>query len=142
MRRALPGVSASLLLVAIYSTKPPAAVPPDAPVEEFSSGRAMEHVRKIGRELHPMGSPENAEVRRYIVGELDSLGLDPRVQTAAVVDEQYGSPYDAATANNVLARIEGTGAPDGGKGTGERPSDIGERRAGGGRVPSMRPYQS
>ena len=57
-----------------------------------------------------MGSPENAEVREYIFGELASLGLDPQVQTATVVDEQHGSPYDAATAYNVLARIEGTGA--------------------------------
>ena len=118
----LPGVLAFLLfaacatLAAFYGTKPPAAVSTDAPTTEFSSGRAMEHVRRIGREPHPIGSPENTEVREYIFGELDSLGLDPQVQTATVVDEEYGSPYTAGAASNVLARIEGTRGGAGGEG--------------------------
>ena len=118
-KRRLPlGVLASLLLAAcatlaaFYGLKPPAAAPSDTPETGFSSGRAVEHVSRVAREPHPVGSPENAGVRGYVFGELDSLGLDPRVQTATAVDEQFGSPYDVATANNVLARIEGTGGGD------------------------------
>ncbi len=117
--RALPGILACLLFAAcaalavLYGTQPPAAVPPDAPAAEFSSGRAIEHARRVGREPHPTGSPENARVREYILGELASFGLDPRVQKATVVDEEYGSPYGAAIVRNVLVRIEGTGSEAG-----------------------------
>lgn len=119
---ALPGILAFLLFVAcaalaaFYGTQPPAAVPPDAPAAEFSSGRAIEHVRRVGREPHPTGSPENARVREYIISELGSFGLDPQVQKATVVDEEYGSPYGAAIVRNALVRIEGTGRGAGGKG--------------------------
>ncbi len=119
---ALPGILAFLLFVAcaalaaFYGTEPPAAVPPDAPAAEFSSGRAIEHVRRVGREPHPTGSPANARVREYIVGELEAFGLDPQVQKATVVDEEYGSPYTAAIVRNVLVRIEGTGRGAGGEG--------------------------
>src|SRR5918997_3254707 len=92
-RRYVPsGVLVSLLLAACatlaayYGTKPPAPEPADAPAEEFSSARAMEHVQRIGQEPHPIGSPGSAEVREYIFDELESLGLDPRVQTATVVN--------------------------------------------------------
>jgi hypothetical protein len=75
----------------------------------------MEHVRRIGQEPHPIGSAENARVRQYVFDELASLGLHPRVQTATVVDEQYGSPFNVGTAKNVVARIEGTRGDEDGR---------------------------
>src|SRR5215210_701308 len=108
-------LAACATLAAYYGTKPPAAQPLDAPAEEFSAARAMEHVRRIGQEPHPIGSPESAEVREYVFDELASLGLDPQVQTATVVDEQYGSPFNVGTAQNVLVRIEGTRGGEGGR---------------------------
>ena len=120
-KRRLPlGVLTSLLLAACatlaayYGLKPLAPAPPDAPATEFSSGRAMEHVRRVGQEPHPTGSPENSEVRGYVEDELRTLGLDPEVQEATVVNERFGSPYRAATVHNVLARIEGSGGDAGG----------------------------
>ena len=103
------------MLAAYYGTKPPAAEPSDAPAGKFSAARAMEHVDRIGRQAHPIGSPENAEVRQYIFDRLGSLGLDPRVQTATVVNEQFGFPYAAGTPTNVLARIRGTQGGEGGR---------------------------
>jgi hypothetical protein len=109
-------LAACATLAAYYGTKPPAAEPLDAPAEEFSAARAMEHVRRIGQEPHPIGSPEDARVREYVFDELASLGLEPQVQTATVVDEQYGSPFNVGTAKNVLVRIEGTrGGEEGGR---------------------------
>lgn len=80
-----------------------------APPTEFSSERALEHVRAIAREPHPMGSPENAAVRDYLVKELRALGLKPEVQktTAANYSSIYGM-FVAGTPQNVLARLEGT----------------------------------
>src|SRR5215210_6314742 len=110
-------LAACATLAAYYGTKPPAAEPLDAPAEEFSAARAMEHVDRIGQEPHPIGSPEDARVREYIYNELESFGLDPQVQTATVVDEQYGSPFNVGTAKNVLVRIEGTRGDEGGRQT-------------------------
>ena len=58
----------------------PDPVPASAPPTEFSSERALEHVRVIAREPHPMGSPANAAVRDYLVEELSALGVEPEVQ--------------------------------------------------------------
>jgi hypothetical protein len=92
----------------------PDPVPASAPPTEFSSGRALEHVRVIAKEPHPMGSPENMAVRDYLVGELSALGLEPEVQkTTAAYYFSLGGVAEAGTPENVLARLEGTA--DGGK---------------------------
>ena len=56
----------------------PDPVPASAPPTEFSSGRALDHVRVIAQKPHPMGSPENAAVRDYLVKELKALGIGAR----------------------------------------------------------------
>lgn len=73
----------------------------------------MEHVRLIAREPHPTGSEANQRVRDYLLQELTSLGLAPHVQTAAPINERFGSPYKVARVDNVLARIDG--ADEGGR---------------------------
>ncbi len=92
----------------------PDPVPASAPPTEFSSGRALEHVRAIAQESHPMGSPENAGVRDYLLEELTALGLEPEVQKATAVNccSRSGA-FVAGTPENVLARLEGTA--EGGK---------------------------
>src|SRR5918998_1570470 len=70
---------------ALYGALPtslPDPVPVSAPPTEFSSGRALEHIRAIARRPHPMGSAENAAVRNYLVEELNALGLQAEVQEA------------------------------------------------------------
>src|SRR5919199_2574440 len=70
---------------ALYGAVPtglPHPVPASAPPTEFSSERALDHVRAIAQEPHPMGSPENVAARDYLVGELTALGLEPEVQKA------------------------------------------------------------
>src|SRR5215207_1796085 len=91
----------------------PDPVPASAPPAEFSSGRALEHVRAIARKPHPMGSPENAAVRDYLVEELNALGMEPEVQEATAAHHWFNRYVEAGTPENVLARLEGTN--DGGK---------------------------
>jgi hypothetical protein len=91
----------------------PDPVPASAPPAEFSSGRALEHVRAIAREPHPMGSPENAAARDYLVKELSALGVEPEVQKATAAHYFVNGIAEAGTPENVLARLEGTN--DGGK---------------------------
>jgi MFS family permease len=91
----------------------PDPVPPTAPPTEFSSGRALEHVRVIAKEPHPMGSPENMAVRDYLVKELRALGLEPEVQKATPAHYWFHNALLAGRPQNVVARLDGTN--DGGK---------------------------
>ena len=68
---------AAAVAVTLYQFVPPVVVPSDAPASEFSAERAMEDVRVIAREPHPMGSPEHEEVADHIVRRLEELGLSP-----------------------------------------------------------------
>ena len=107
---AVYGVVASATL---YGAVPDPA-PASAPLTEFSSGRALEHVRVIAREPHTMGSPENAAVRDYLVEELSALGMEPEVQKITAAHYFFVDGFaEAGTPENVLARLEGTA--DGGK---------------------------
>ena len=54
---------------------------------------------------HPVGTPAHDAVRDYIVQQLSLLGMRPEVQKATVVSPRWGSPYNAATVYNVLARL-------------------------------------
>jgi hypothetical protein len=84
----------SFAALAIYSLQPPAAAPSSAPPSDFSSARAMRHVRAVAAEAHPVGSAAHAKVREYILGELSALGLEPVVQ-------------DAHGVRNIVVRLEG-----------------------------------
>ncbi|MBC7933583.1 MAG: aminopeptidase, partial [Rubrivivax sp.] len=80
----------ALVWLSIALVQPPRAVPESAPAGEFSSGRAMRHVRAVAQRPHPTGSEEIERVRRYIIGELGALGVSAEVQTAEVVPRQAG----------------------------------------------------
>jgi acetylornithine deacetylase/succinyl-diaminopimelate desuccinylase-like protein len=86
----------------IDAQKPPAALPVDAPSEQFAAGRAQKHVEAIARAPHPMGSPEAERVRGVLVQKLVELGLVPEIQSPKIPD----SP-----ARNVLTRLKGQGPP-------------------------------
>ncbi|WP_338871413.1 M20/M25/M40 family metallo-hydrolase [Myxococcus stipitatus] len=112
-----PGVVLALLLLvggtwaALAPYQPPAPVPASAPVEDFSAERALAHVSQLAREPHPVGSPEHARVREYLLARLEELGLSPEIQRAPSVAEfptPFGVTYrSAAVVQNVLARMPG-----------------------------------
>ncbi len=63
-------------LLAIIATTPPEPAPMGAPLATFSASRAMVDNRIIAREPHPTGSTANAQVRRYLAGRLQAMGLE------------------------------------------------------------------
>ena len=103
---------AAALAVALYMFMPPNVVPADAPATEFSAARALEDVRVIASEPHPMGSEEHEEVADYIVSRLEELGLSPQVQETSSLrydDEGFhGDQVHAGRLKNIIARIPGT----------------------------------
>ena len=97
-----------VVALTISMQRPPSPVGASAQPSEFSSARAMLHLKSIAREPHPIGSPAHAAVREYIVGELESLGFAPEVQEATAVSKAQRRTV-AADVRNVVARMPGSG---------------------------------
>ncbi|CCH88837.1 membrane metallopeptidase [Modestobacter italicus] len=109
----LLGLVALLLLgalaaLSIAALQPPAPAPVDAPADEFSAGRAFEHVQQLAAETHVTGSPANDRVRRYVVDTLQGLGLQTRVQDAVGADPGDPGEVEMARVRNVVAVLPGT----------------------------------
>lgn len=107
------GILAFLFLLAcsflaLYRMTPPAPVSANAAATDFSSGRAIEHLKVISRKPHPVGVPEHAVVRDYLVQQLTVLGLEPEVQKTTVANKLSGS-IRVATVENIAARLKGSG---------------------------------
>jgi hypothetical protein len=77
------------------SVFPQRVTPEDAPAEQFSAERAMVHLPIIAAEPHPQGSPAQARVRDYLVGQLTDIGLEVEVQQTRGLE-------------NVVARLHGS----------------------------------
>ena len=88
-----------VIAVSMLPLRPPAVVGRDAPPAEFSATRAMAHVEAIAGAPRPMGSPEHARVRDYLVIQIEAQGLDAEVQ--ADTEDPQLSLY------NVLTRMQG-----------------------------------
>lgn len=102
--------TAAMILLMVFQLQPPPAVPAGAPAGEFSSGRAMEHLRIIARAPHPTGSPQNAAVRDFILNQMRALGLETQLQTATAVQgyPRRRGAVVGATVENVVCRLQGT----------------------------------
>jgi hypothetical protein len=109
---ALLSAIVAALAVALYMFVPSAVIPASAPPTDFSAQRAMEDVRVIAGDPHPMGSEEHEEVADYIIGRLEELGLSPQVQETSSLryDDEglHGARVNAGRVKNIIARIPGT----------------------------------
>lgn len=109
MKRTLSLLSIILLAIAVYwrvSYLTPATVS-DAttPLTEFSSTRALSHIRAISEKPHFVGSDDHKNVKAYLVNQLRDLGLEPEIQEGTV----NGYRNSLIQASNVIARIPGAG---------------------------------
>ena len=108
MKRFSKIIALLLILLAVYwsfkSSMPTYKVDNKAPENVFSTDRALTHVEKISKKPHGVGSPAHAEVRSYIVSELESLGLETSIQEGYTA----GDWGNLSKAINILARIKGT----------------------------------
>ncbi|MEJ8801161.1 M20/M25/M40 family metallo-hydrolase [Pontibacter sp. H249] len=93
-----------LALLSLYLLQPPAAKPANAPVDEFSAERAMRHIEEIAQEPHAMGTEAHAQVRTYLLEQMQQLGLNPQVQEATAANgAAVGYVY------NLLGKLQGRG---------------------------------
>jgi hypothetical protein len=82
-------------------------MPDTAPPSEFSSGRALAHLRRIAGQPHPVGTAAHEAVRAYIEGAFRELGMPPQIQAATDLCS-FGGRLMAANVKNVTARLPGT----------------------------------
>ncbi len=102
---------------AIYLTlaliSPPKPLPVDAPVAEFSAGRAMQDLEIIAREPHPLGVFQtHADVRDYLLGEIRELDLELQVQKTFGVRPVSPGWTIGGPVENILVYLPGT-SPEG-----------------------------
>src|SRR5215211_1636429 len=100
-------VLGALAAVSLLALEPPDPLPTSTPASEFSAERAFSHVEQIAERPHPVGSAANAEVRDYLVGQLEDLGLGPTVQEATSARTMEGTA-SMARVQNIHAQIPGS----------------------------------
>ncbi len=102
-------ISTFLLLAAVYysfSSQIPFRISKiDAPLTEFSTERALVHLKKIAQKPHYIGTEEHTLVRNYLVTELEKLGLEVTIQKQLGVHKKARR---ASMTKNILARIKGS----------------------------------
>ncbi|MFD1315337.1 M28 family peptidase [Namhaeicola litoreus] len=77
----------------------------NVPLNQFSTERALVHVKNISAKPHYVGSKAHADVRTYIVQELESLGLSVEIQDQIAINRKWRA---GASTKNILAKIEGS----------------------------------
>lgn len=76
----------------------------DLPAQEFSTERALTHLKEISKAPHYIGSEDHGVVKDYIITELQKLGLDTQVQDGFSLTEKG----TLTKPKNILARIKGS----------------------------------
>ena len=97
-----------LTFLGIQQLNAPLPASTTIPLVEFSSGRAMKHLKVIAQKPHPIGSSEQTKVCDYIFQELTAMGLKPEAPKKTVVNPRYGNPFLAGSVQNIIVKIEGT----------------------------------
>lgn len=75
----------------------------DEPNQNFSTQRALVHLKEISKEPHFLGSDAHLGVRNYIEQQLQKLGLETQIQEAYSVRD-WGN---LAKPKNIIAKIKG-----------------------------------
>ncbi|MDX1502010.1 MAG: M28 family peptidase [Thermoanaerobaculia bacterium] len=111
---ALTGLAAvaAAATVGLLGLRPPEPLPATAPPELFSAERARLHVERLAGSPRPGGTPAHTAARAYLVGQLESLGLETEVQSAHVLRSRGRGHVLGARVENVVARLAGS-ASDG-----------------------------
>ena len=111
--RALAATVGVLILVgftvwSVLAVHPRGQADSDPPATVFGTDRAMTDIDAISRAPHPTGSPVNDEVRDYLLGALDGIGVEHRVQSAFGANARSPEETNAAYVDNIVATIPGT----------------------------------
>lgn len=96
-----------LAWLSFYSLMPSTPTSNEVPLEQFSTTRAFEQLKIISEKPHYIGSDAHADVRDYLVSELEAMGLETQIQNDFTLSQWYSMGH-LVRAKNIIARIEGT----------------------------------
>lgn len=110
MKRYIPFISLLIIISSVFYgfySLMPRTVPEKAsvPLTEFSTERALIHLKKISKEAHYVGTKAHQDVRNYIVSELEKLGLTVEIQEKEVFNDRYAT---GTKVYNIIAKIKGS----------------------------------
>ncbi len=94
----------AMIWYAFHSQTPSSEVEDNLPETEWSTARALEHVKAISVEPHFVGSEAHYKVKNYIATELKKMGLS--VTTQKGYDISWNG--NMSQPENILARIKGS----------------------------------
>ena len=97
---------AASIFVGMLQVQAPKPVGNDAPADQFSAERALEKLKVIAKNAHPIGSASHTEVRDYLISELRQLGYQPEIQKATVSSDLATDL--SGNIENIVTRIPGT----------------------------------
>ncbi len=102
-------ILAVALLLVLWGLRPPAPLPPTAPPDVFSAGRAEEVLRAVVADAgpRPIGSAGHDLVRERLVDRLRALGYVPTIQEAIACRSYNGAGALCGQVQNVLAELPG-----------------------------------
>jgi len=87
----------------VYVTMMPQWVSQNSSLSEFSTPKALEHLKKIAAKPHYVGSQNHTIVANYLITELQKLGLKPQLQEGTTLTE-WGN---LVKSKNIIAKIDG-----------------------------------
>ncbi|MDO9261528.1 MAG: M28 family peptidase, partial [Flavobacteriaceae bacterium] len=94
----------AIIFWSIYTLLPQKISSQDIAKTQFSTVRALVHVKEISKKPHFVGTEAHTEVRNYIVSELQKLGLEVKIQQQVATNIKWRA---SATLHNIIARIPG-----------------------------------
>lgn len=92
------------VIALVYGTMMPRQYSKDTLLSEFSTERALEHVKVIAEKPHYLGSKNHASVLQYLKTELEKLGLETQIQKETILSKWN----NLAETQNLIARIKGS----------------------------------
>lgn len=95
----------ALIWYSFSGQTPSGSIEKNAPKNEWSTARALSHVKALSTAPHYVGTEAHAANRVYITRALEKMGLKVEIQTGFTIDG-YGN---LARPSNIISRIPGTG---------------------------------
>lgn len=93
-----------LIFISFYALMPSVTLNKEVPETDFSTYRALAHVKKIAQKPHYTGSANHSRVRSYIVNQLQGMGLMVHTQSGFVINSSQVMTYP----QNIVALIPGS----------------------------------
>ncbi|GAK88482.1 peptidase [Nonlabens ulvanivorans] len=81
----------AIIWYVFYSQTPSATVEENLPANQWSTARALQHVKAMSLNPHHVGSAAHDDVRDYVISQLEEIGLQVTTQKGYTMDP-WGKP--------------------------------------------------